>query len=127
MRPSLSPLPCPYRDHTVFYRDRDRYRTVLVGSAKRTEPLIVTVRFLVFDREPYRTKMGTIIRLLLRIANRCAIRTALKLVRYGSRCVPYQTNLQRLSIHRTNFVAVPQTVPHQFWCGTDRGAVRGPQ
>ena len=35
----------------------------------RTEPLIVTVRFLVFDREPYRTKVGTFIRLLLRTAN----------------------------------------------------------
>jgi hypothetical protein len=54
--------------------------SLTVGSAKRTEPLIVTVRFLVFDREPYRTKMETVIRLLLRTA----IRTAPKLVRYGS-------------------------------------------
>jgi hypothetical protein len=52
-----------------------------VGSAKRTEPLILTVRVFVFDREPYRTKMETVIRLLLRTA----IRTAPKLVRYGSR------------------------------------------
>ena len=98
-----------------------------VRSAKRTEPLIVTVRILVFDREPYRTKMETVIRLLLRTANRTAIRTAPVLVRYGSRCVPYHKNLQRLSIHRTNFVAVPRSVPHQNCYGTDRGAVRGPQ
>ena len=36
-----------------------------VRSVKRTEPLIVTVRFLVFDREPYRTKSGTIIRFFI--------------------------------------------------------------
>ena len=29
-----------------------------VRSVKRTEPLILTIRFLVFDREPYRTKNG---------------------------------------------------------------------
>jgi hypothetical protein len=51
-----------------------------VRSAKRTESLIVTVRFLVFDREPYRTKMETVFRLLLRTANRTAIRTATVLV-----------------------------------------------
>ena len=80
---------CPYRTipFSVFYRERDRFRTVfcpMVRSAKRTEPLIFTVRILVFDREPYRTKMGTVIRLLLRTANRTAIRTAPKLVRYGT-------------------------------------------
>jgi hypothetical protein len=32
----------------------------MVSSAKRTELLIVTVRFLVFDREPYRTKTGAV-------------------------------------------------------------------
>ena len=101
--------------------------SLTVGSAKRTEPLILTVRVLVFDREPYRTKMETVIRLLLRTANRTAIRTVPVLVRYGSRCVPYHKNLQHLSIHRTNFVAVPRSVPHQNWYGTDRGAVRGPQ
>ena len=37
----------------------------------RTEPLILSIRFLVFDREPYRTKTGTDIRLLL-IAYRTA-------------------------------------------------------
>ena len=79
-------VPCPYR--TVF---RFFYRTVL--SAKRTEPLILTVRILVFDREPYCTKMGTVISLLLRTA----IHAAPKLVR----CVPYNTNLQRLSVDRT--------------------------
>ena len=70
---------------------------------KRSEPLILTFRFLVFDRKAYRTKMSTVIRLNLRTANR--------------------TNSQRLSIHRTNFAAVPRTDPHQN-CG---GTVRGPQ
>ena len=67
-------------------------------SVKHTEPLILTVRFLVFGREPYRTKMRTVIRLVLRTTNRTkwgtvirlllgtANRTAPKLVRYGSRC-----------------------------------------
>ena len=62
--------PCPYRFPFpfnvpyLFYRECDRYRT---------EPLIFTVRFLVFDREPYRTKMGNAtrsaaaIRLLFRV------------------------------------------------------------
>ncbi len=59
--------------------------SLTVGSAKRTEQLILTVRVLVFDHEPYRTKMETIIRLLLRTANRTAIRTVPVLVRYGSR------------------------------------------
>ena len=68
--PNLSPLSCPYRAvpyrfcyRTVFNRERDRYRTFfcpLVRSAKRTEPLIMTVRFLVFNREPYRTKIGAV-------------------------------------------------------------------
>ena len=49
-----------------------------VRSVKRTEPLILTVRFLVFDPEPYRTKMRTVIRLLLRTANRTSNRTATK-------------------------------------------------
>ena len=111
-------VPCPYRVRTVPYRVRTVpvtfsvffYRTVFcaiatvtvpffsltVGSAKRTEPLILTVRILVFYREPYRTKMGTVIRLLLRTANRTAIRTIQIynvylytvpiLLRYGSRC-----------------------------------------
>ena len=66
---------------TVFYRDRDRFRTAFtvsltVRNAKRTEPLILTVRFLVFDREPYRTKIGIFIRLLLRTANRTASKWA---------------------------------------------------
>ena len=61
---------------------------------KRIEPLILTIRFLVFDREPYRTKKGTVIRLNLRTANR--------------------TNLQRLSIHRTNFGAVPRAVRTRY-------------
>ncbi len=37
---------------------------------KLTEPLILTARFSVFDREPYRAKMEKVICLLLRIANR---------------------------------------------------------
>jgi hypothetical protein len=40
------------------------FLSLTVGSAKRTEPLILTVLILVFDREPYRTKMETVIRLL---------------------------------------------------------------
>jgi hypothetical protein len=47
-----------------------RFLRITVKSAKRTEPLIVTVRFLVFDREPYRIKMKTVIHLLLRTVNR---------------------------------------------------------
>ena len=87
------------------------FLSLTVGRAKRTETLILTVCILVFDREPYRTKMETVIRLLLRTA----ISTLPVLVPYGSRCVSYHKNLQRLSIHRTNFVAVPRTVPHQNW------------
>ena len=34
--------------------------SLTVRSVKRTEPLILTVRFLVFDREPYRTKVGAL-------------------------------------------------------------------
>ena len=94
--PSRFPYFLPYS----FYRDRNRYRTVFlltVRSVKRTEPLILTVRFLVYDgepyqngnrysfiiedREPYCTKMGTVNRLVLRTANSTAIGTAPKLVR----------------------------------------------
>ena len=32
--------------------------SLTVGSVKRTEPSILTVRILIFDREPYRTKVG---------------------------------------------------------------------
>ena len=72
--------------------------SLTVSSVKRTEPIIFIIRFLVFDREPYRTKMRTVVRLLLRNANRTkwgtvirfllwtANRTAPKLVRCGSRC-----------------------------------------
>ncbi len=90
----------PYRARTVFrfflpyrfYRERDRYRTVFrltVRSAKRTEPLIVTARVLVFDREPHRDpyciSFGAV-----RIAVRFAVLnnkriTVSILVRYGSR------------------------------------------
>ena len=42
--------------------------SLTVISGKRTEPLIFTVRLFVFDREPYRTKMGTVNRLTLRTA-----------------------------------------------------------
>ena len=73
--------PCPYR--TVPYPVRTVFRfftvpfftasatvtvpffSLTVRSAKRKEPLILTVLFLVFDREPYRNKMGTVIRLVL--------------------------------------------------------------
>ena len=71
----------PYRARTVFrliyrivfYYNRD---SLTVRSVKLIEPSILTVRFLVFDREPYRTKRGTVIRLYLRTANRTATRTA---------------------------------------------------
>ena len=74
----------------------------MVRSAKRAEPLILTVRFLVFDREPYRTKMGTVIRLVLKSANRT-------LPNGGPLSVYYCANQ-------------PRCVPHQNWCGTDRDA-----
>ena len=44
--------------------------SMMVRSVKRTETLIMTVQFLVFDREPYRTKIGTLTRLVLRTTNR---------------------------------------------------------
>jgi hypothetical protein len=92
------PVPCPYRTvpFSVFFTVpfftasatvTVPYYRLTVRSAKRTEPLIVTVRFLVFDREPYRTKMETVIRLLLRTAN------------------------------RTSFSAVRIAVPQQNWSG----------
>ncbi len=108
--PNLSPFPY----HTVSVpRSRPlpyRFLSLTVGSAKPTEQLILTVRVLVFDREPYRTKMETIMSVpyqfccdtiravyrTLKIYNvylytgpimlRYRIRTAPKLVRYGSRC-----------------------------------------
>ena len=71
-----------------------------VRSAKRTEPLILTVRFLVSgnrytlvngDREPYRTNMGIINRLVLRTANRTAPNGGpLSVYYWGSRSVPHQ-------------------------------------
>ena len=73
-RPTTLVRTVPYRNVSVPYRTvSEPYRTVSVPfsvffyrtvlSAKRTEPLILTVRILVFDREPYRTKMGIVIRL----------------------------------------------------------------
>ena len=62
-RPNLSPLPCPFLFpffyHTVFYRDRDRYRTVFQSNGQKREAYR-TVRFLAFDCEPYRTKIGAV-------------------------------------------------------------------
>jgi hypothetical protein len=56
--PNLSPLPCPYRTVPFF--------------SLTFEALVLTVRFLVFDREPYRTKKGIVIRLLFVTMNRTA-------------------------------------------------------
>ena len=55
VRPNLSP--CPSRTVSVpFYV----FLTVpfFTASATVTEPLILTIRFLVFDREPYRPRNG---------------------------------------------------------------------
>ena len=91
---------------SAFYRDRDRYRTVFLSNGKKHQAYrtfnFVTVRFLVFDPEPYRTNMGIVIRLDLGAAN-------------GSRCPiinAKRPNSQRLSIHRTDFVAVGIAVPN---------------
>ena len=62
--------PCPYRFpffFTVPFFTESATVTVpffslTVSSVNRTEPLILTVRFLVFGREPYRTKPVTVIR-----------------------------------------------------------------
>ena len=65
--------------------------SLTVRSVKRTEPLILTVRFLVFDREPYRTKIGIVIFFLLRTANRTASKWApLPIYIWGPRTVPHQ-------------------------------------
>ena len=58
---------CPYRTvfrffyRAVFYREPAvtvPFFSITVRSVKRTEPLIVTVRFLEFVRDPYRTNFG---------------------------------------------------------------------
>ena len=46
-----------------------RFLSPTVRSEKRTESLILTIRILVFDCEPYRTNMGTVSRLLMRTVN----------------------------------------------------------
>ena len=66
--PNSSPLSYPYR-----------FLSLTLRSVKRTEPLILTVRFLAYEREPYRINMATVIRLLLRTV------PIYILVRYGSR------------------------------------------
>ena len=73
--------------------------SLTVRSAKRTEPFISTVSFLVFDREPHRTNRGTVIRFLLRTANRTAPKMGTVNRYYGG--------------PRT----APRAVPHQNWCG----------
>ena len=81
---------------------------------KRTEPLILTVRFLVFDREPYRTQMGNVTRFYLRTTNRSlpkGVRFAvhfavLKYKRYGS-----LSNIKKYG-HRDKFG--PSTVMENF-------------
>ncbi len=66
-------VPCPYRTvpFSVFFTVpfftasatvAVPFFRLTVRSAKRTEPFISIVRFLVFDREPHRTKRGTVIR-----------------------------------------------------------------
>jgi hypothetical protein len=83
-------VPCPYR-FPFFMRSQSQIVTVPFFSqtfcflVKRTEPLILTVRFLVFDREPYRTKTGTV-RIAVRfgVLNNKRIMVSI-LVRYGSR------------------------------------------
>ncbi len=102
---------------TIYYLQqgvRICYRTVsvpffrlTVRSAKRTEPLIVTVRFLVFDREPYRTKMETVIRLLLR--------TAIHVI------VPYRVSYREP--YRTKTGAVRFAVPQHNWYGVQINVV----
>ena len=101
----VSTVPCPFR--TLPHRVRTVFRfftvpfftasatftvpffSLTARSAKRTEPLILTVRFLVFDREPNRTKMGTVIRLLLRTAT---VRYSTDTVRYSNDTVRYDTD-----------------------------------
>jgi hypothetical protein len=59
-----------------------------VRSAKRTEPLILTVRILVFDLEPYRTKMGTVFMLTVtedREPHRDPYRTSFSAIRIAVR------------------------------------------
>ena len=95
-------IPCPYRFpfFTASATVNVPFFCLTVRSARRTEPLILIVRFLVYDRQPYCTKIGTVIRWSLRTANRTA------------------PNGGPLSVYYWG----PRYVPHQFWCGTDRGA-----
>ena len=86
---------------------------------KRTEPLILTVRFLVFDREPYRTKSGTVIRLLLRIANRTASKWRIVIPLYLRTANRTTTILMRYGTRSPilNGWRCP------YWCGTVRGQI----
>ena len=69
--------------------------SLTVRSVKRTEPLILTVRFLVFDREQYRTKMNTVNRLILRTANRIAPKGGpLSVYIWGTRTTPRSVPLR---------------------------------
>ena len=94
----------PYRTvfhliyRTVFYRDRNRYRTVFrltVRSVKRTEPLVFTVLFFVFEQNWCGTVRGTRPKLV--------------------RCIDKRCNLVRREPYRTNFGAVRFAVPKYKW------------
>ena len=138
--PNLSPyrtVPVLFCSRTVLYP----YRTVpvpfnlswlffVLGSVKRTEPLILTVRFSVWPRtvahqngdrypfiievrESYSAKMGTIIHLYLRTTNH----TASILVR----CIDKRCKLLRSAVLKYKRITVPLLVR----CGSRFSILKG--
>ena len=86
--------------------------SLTVRSEKRTKPKVLTVRFLVFDRESYCTKISTVICLWVRTANRTApngVRHPFIFKDREPRCDPYRTKIGavRLTVPNNKLTTVP--------------------